>query len=68
MVLGLRDKTFQGGNNWPVMPWYAPYMVDWIFAWKHRGAWRFLPSDIHGKPRHLAFVNKSRDDAHGDYL
>lgn len=55
MVLGLCDKTFQGGNSWPEMPWYAPYMVDWIFGWTHRGAWRFLPSNIHGQPRKLVF-------------
>ncbi|KAI0203707.1 polyketide synthase dehydratase-domain-containing protein [Astrocystis sublimbata] len=45
MVLGLCDKTFEGGNNWPAMPLGSSYVVHYLFARKHRGAWRFLPSD-----------------------
>jgi hemerythrin-like domain-containing protein len=45
MVLGLCDKTFEGGNDWPKMPIGSAYFVHYIFARKHRGAWRFLPCD-----------------------
>ncbi|KAI1266293.1 hypothetical protein F5Y18DRAFT_426191 [Xylariaceae sp. FL1019] len=54
MVLGLCDKTFQDGNDWPAMPPGSAYFVHYIFARKHRGAWRFLPSDTFRTPRPLA--------------
>jgi hypothetical protein len=53
MVLGLCDKTFEGGNDWPKMPMGSSYIVHYLFARKHRGAWRFLPCDTFGKPRPL---------------
>ncbi|KAL2800169.1 hypothetical protein BJX66DRAFT_350929 [Aspergillus keveii] len=55
MVLGLRDVTFEGGNQWPDMPPLSEWFVHYIFARKHAGSWRFLPSDTWGKPRALAF-------------
>ncbi|RAL03260.1 uncharacterized protein BO80DRAFT_377204, partial [Aspergillus ibericus CBS 121593] len=55
MVLGLRDVTFEGGNNWPAMPPLSAWFVHYIFARKHAGAWRFLPCDTWGRPRQLAF-------------
>jgi hypothetical protein len=56
LVMGLRDKTLEGGNNWPDIPWWAAYVIDWIFGWAHRGAWSFLPCDVHGTPRALPFA------------
>jgi len=56
MVLGLCDKTFEGGNDWPKLPMGAAYVVNYVFAWKHRGAWRFLPCDMWRNPRPLAFL------------
>ncbi|KAF1957228.1 hypothetical protein CC80DRAFT_411683 [Byssothecium circinans] len=58
MVLGLCDKTFQGGNEWPKMPWGSAYIVHYLFARKHRGAWRFLPCDTWGQPRELLFASE----------
>ncbi|KAJ5087332.1 hypothetical protein N7456_010948 [Penicillium angulare] len=57
MVLGLRDITFEGGNQWPAMPPLSTYFVHYIFARKHAGAWRFLPSDSWGNPRKLEFAS-----------
>ncbi|UKZ74863.1 hypothetical protein TrVFT333_002533 [Trichoderma virens FT-333] len=37
MVLGLCDKTFQGGNSWPAIPMGSEYIVHYIFGRKHRG-------------------------------
>ncbi|KAL7933076.1 hypothetical protein V8C35DRAFT_304868 [Trichoderma chlorosporum] len=59
MVLGLCDKTFQGGNDWPATPVSSEYIVHYIFGRKHRGSWRFLPSDTFRQPRALPF---SRDE------
>lgn len=56
MVLGLCDKTFQGGNSWPAIPIGSEYIVHYIFGRKHRGAWRFLPSDTFRTPRMLPFL------------
>jgi hypothetical protein len=55
MVLGLCDKTFEGGNEWPKMPMGSSYFVHYLFARKHRGAWRFLPCDTFRNPRPLFF-------------
>ncbi|KAL3467154.1 hypothetical protein BJX64DRAFT_283880 [Aspergillus heterothallicus] len=57
MVLGLRDITFEGGNRWPEMPPLSEWFVHYIFARRHAGSWRFLPSDTWGKPRALAFCD-----------
>jgi hemerythrin-like domain-containing protein len=60
MVLGLCDRTFEGGNNWPSLPLGAAYIVHYIFARKHRGAWRFLPCDTFRNPRPLAFLGDKK--------
>lgn len=60
MVLGCADKTFEGvGHQFPPFPFFSPYLVDWWFAGKYRGAWRFCPCDMHGVPRQLAFGEKN---------
>ncbi|KAL1989027.1 hypothetical protein VTN96DRAFT_5790 [Rasamsonia emersonii] len=56
MVLGLRDVTFQGGNQWPAMPPLSEWIVHYVFARKHSGSWRFLPCDTWGRPRPLALA------------
>ncbi|KAJ5971378.1 uncharacterized protein N7479_001296 [Penicillium vulpinum] len=55
MVLGLRDVTFEGGTHWPALPPMAETVVNYVFARRNSGAWRFLPCDGWGKPRPLAF-------------
>ncbi|KAL2834096.1 hypothetical protein BJY01DRAFT_224473 [Aspergillus pseudoustus] len=56
LVLGLRDITFEGGNRWPEMPPLSEWFVHYVFARRHAGSWRFLPSDTWGNPRNLAFA------------
>ncbi|KAH8705928.1 hypothetical protein BGW36DRAFT_435989 [Talaromyces proteolyticus] len=60
MVLGLRDITFEGGNNWPVIPMSSLSIpiIRYVFARKHAGSWRFLPCDTWGKPRPLPFASE----------
>lgn len=55
MVMGLCDRTYEGGNNWPAVPPGTGYVINYVLAWKHSGAWRFLPSDHWRNPRTLAF-------------
>ncbi|KAJ5805924.1 uncharacterized protein N7503_003526 [Penicillium pulvis] len=56
MVLGLRDITFEGGNQWPALPPLSTYLIHYLLARKHAGSWRFLPSDAWGNPRQLKFA------------
>jgi hypothetical protein len=60
MVLGLCDRTFQGGKEWPRMPAGAVYFVHYLFGWKHRKAWKFLPCDTWRNPRPLYRVGDGR--------
>ncbi|SPN98648.1 uncharacterized protein DNG_01693 [Cephalotrichum gorgonifer] len=53
-VLGCADKTFEGGNEFPPLPWVMPYLIKYWFA-AGNGAWRFNPCDWWGRPRPLAF-------------
>jgi len=55
-VLGCADKTYEGGNPFPPLPFFIPYLVQYWFAAKNKGAWRFLPCDMWGRPRPLMFV------------
>ncbi|KAJ5817240.1 hypothetical protein N7447_009473 [Penicillium robsamsonii] len=55
MVLGLRDVTFESGNQRPSLPPMADWIINYLLARKHAGAWRFLPCDGWGKPRSLVF-------------
>ncbi|KAH8651201.1 hypothetical protein BX600DRAFT_516788 [Xylariales sp. PMI_506] len=58
MVLGLRDKTFDGGNNWPSIPTPVEFIIGNVLGWKHSNVWRFLPCDYWGQPRDLAFARE----------
>ncbi|KAE8382009.1 hypothetical protein BDV26DRAFT_254656 [Aspergillus bertholletiae] len=53
-VLGCADKTYEGGHDFPPVPWVLPYLVKYWFA-VGNGAWRFNPCDWWGRPRPLEF-------------
>ena len=57
LVMGLADRTFQGGNVWPPAPAVTGYIVHYVLSWRHKGAWRFLPSDAWCRPRPLQFMD-----------
>jgi hypothetical protein len=60
MVLGCADKTYEGGiHQFPPFPFFFPYLIDYWFARKYQGAWRFCPCDMYGKPRALAFTEEN---------
>lgn len=54
VIIGLGDKTYEGGNTFPALPRVMPYMMKYWFA-AGNGAWRFCPCDHWGRPRPLAF-------------
>lgn len=56
-ALGLADTTYEGGiHSFPPVPFFIPYIVHYLFSYKHAGTWRFAPCDFWGKPRPLQFV------------
>ena len=57
LAFGCIDKGFEGGQlKFPPAPGFVNYVVNYWFARKHRGAWRFNPCDMWGKPRPLFFM------------
>ncbi|PGH07224.1 hypothetical protein AJ79_06328 [Helicocarpus griseus UAMH5409] len=53
-VLGCADKTYEGGHDFPPLPWVLPYLIKYWFA-AGNGAWRFNPCDWWGQPQPLEF-------------
>ncbi|KAL6705071.1 hypothetical protein ACN47E_007330 [Coniothyrium glycines] len=56
LVLGCIDKTYPGSADFPPLPFFVPYLNAYWFSKKHKGCWRFNPSDQWGKPRPLQFL------------
>jgi hypothetical protein len=55
-VFGTADRTFEGGiHDFPSVPFFVPYVIHYVFERKHRGAWRYNPSDAWRDPKELAF-------------
>lgn len=52
-LFSCNDVTFEGGKHsyFPPVPVVLTFAVNWWFAWKHRGAWRFSPCDMYGRPK-----------------
>lgn len=61
--LGGHDRTYEGGKNkdFPPLPFFVPYLVDWWMSRKYKGAWRFSPCTVYGIPRPLKFVSPAED-------
>ncbi|KAI0383580.1 hypothetical protein F5Y04DRAFT_278761 [Hypomontagnella monticulosa] len=56
-VLGCADRTYEGNNSFPPLPWIVPYLIKYWFGLGN-GAWRFCPCDWWGRPRPLAFTQQ----------
>lgn len=60
LAFGCMDCGFEGGmHHFPPVPAFVKYVVHYWFARKHRGAWRFNPCDMWGRPRALHFLPDS---------
>ncbi|KAF9697978.1 hypothetical protein EKO04_004119 [Ascochyta lentis] len=55
LVLGCIDRNYAGSENFPPVPFFVPWLNAYWFARKHKGCWRFNPSDHWGRPRRLQF-------------
>jgi hemerythrin-like domain-containing protein len=56
LVLGSIDRGYPGSENFPPLPFFVPYLNAYWFTRKHKGSWRFNPSDHWGNPRPLHFL------------
>ncbi|KAB8213543.1 hypothetical protein BDV33DRAFT_210103 [Aspergillus novoparasiticus] len=54
LLLGCADKTYEGGCDFPPLPWVLPYVIKYWFA-AGNGAWRFNSCDWWGQPKPLEF-------------
>lgn len=56
-ALGCADKTYEGGKHkdFPPWPFFVPYLINYWYARKFAGAWRFCPYDFWGRPKPLPF-------------
>lgn len=56
LVFGTADRSFEGGtHDFPSVPFFVPYVIHYVFARKHRGAWRFNPCTLWRDRRELAY-------------
>ena len=63
VVLGAADKTYEGGNSWPALPSFMPFLMNWWFSRRRKGAWRLSPCDFYGQPVPLEFFLQSPESA-----
>jgi len=57
-VLGTSDNTFEGGKVWPPnLPFFVPYLTNYVFSRKYAGAWKFSPCTMLREPRELQYVS-----------
>ncbi|KAK5173482.1 uncharacterized protein LTR77_002163 [Saxophila tyrrhenica] len=57
LVFGTADRAFEGGmHDFPSVPGFVPYIINYVFARKYHGAWRFNPCTAWRDRRELAFV------------
>jgi hypothetical protein len=56
-IFGCNDVTFEGGKHksFPPIPYVVNLLTAWWFSRKYSGAWRFLPSDLYGRPKKPVF-------------
>ena len=60
LVFGTADRSFEGGmHDFPAVPFFVPYIIQYYFARRHRGAWRFNPCTSLRDPRELTFKDAS---------
>jgi hypothetical protein len=60
--MGCLDWTYEGGNDFPDIPFFVPYLVAYGFGLKHSNLWRFNPNTLLGKKRPLMFLPKDEDN------
>jgi hypothetical protein len=57
MGLGGVDAAYQKDMKTP-FPWFVPYLSHYWFSRRLRGAWRFSPCTVFGKPKELPFAKE----------
>ncbi|KAI1589797.1 Hemerythrin domain containing protein [Pyrenophora tritici-repentis] len=60
LILGCGDRGYPGNRDFPPVPFFLPWLNACWFERRHRGSWRFNPSDHWGYPRPLHFHSHDR--------
>lgn len=57
LVMGCQDSSFKvdGREELINAPLLLRVATNWVFCWKHRDVWQFLPSSYTAKKRPLAY-------------
>jgi hypothetical protein len=56
LVFGTADRNFENGaHDFPAVPFFVPWVIHYVFARRHRGAWRFNPCTLWRERRELEF-------------
>jgi len=56
LLMGTIDKKYPGTEAFPPLPSWLIWMNVYWFTRRHKGCWRFNPSDHWGKPKPLHFL------------
>jgi hypothetical protein len=56
LIFGTADRNFENGaHDFPAVPFFVPWVIHYVFARRHRGAWRFNPCTMWRERRELEF-------------
>ncbi|KXJ92079.1 hypothetical protein Micbo1qcDRAFT_195031 [Microdochium bolleyi] len=53
MMVRCRDVTYESGHDWPGLPVPSVHAIADRLSLPHKGAWRFLPCNVWGRPMEL---------------
>ncbi|KAJ1333800.1 hypothetical protein MN608_03797 [Microdochium nivale] len=53
MMVRCRDVTYESGHDWPGLPVPSVHAIADRLSLPHKGAWRFLPCNVWGRPIEL---------------
>ncbi|TIA32461.1 hypothetical protein D6C78_08215, partial [Aureobasidium pullulans] len=57
LVFGTADRKYEGGiHNFPAVPFFVPYIINYVFGMRYRGVWRFNPCTSWRDRRELAYA------------
>lgn len=60
-VWNRRQEFRSGMHDFPSVPFFVPYIIQYLFGRRHRGAWRFNPCTAWRDRRELAFRGENID-------
>ncbi|KAI5239198.1 hypothetical protein E4T43_06968 [Aureobasidium subglaciale] len=57
LVFGTADRSFEGGiHDFPAVPFFVPYVINYIFGMRYHSVWRFNPCTSWRDRRELPYA------------